>query len=114
MSNVVAYTKLDQLFPGYINVTIADDGAVVITVRGDPKTVDGCYICGHASDKGRPGRCTPGDENCNNYCNLAPQKGKMQAAPLDCQQTYCGETVTVRLSAAEWAALAKQLSEDRL
>lgn len=44
----------------------------------------GIYVCGHARDKGQPGRCTPGDDRCNNYCNLAPQKGPVQAAPAEC------------------------------
>lgn len=28
MSNVAAYTKRDQVYPGYVNVTHGDDGAV--------------------------------------------------------------------------------------
>ncbi|MER9912808.1 hypothetical protein NKJ71_19470 [Mesorhizobium sp. M0050] len=109
MTNVAAYTKRDQLFPGYVNVT-NDERGVVVTVRGDPKTIDGAYICGHAHDRGRPGRCTPGDQSCNNYCNMAPEKGPMQDAPLACKQTHCGETVSVRLSVDEWTTLLKDLS----
>lgn len=48
--------------------------------------VEMSYICGYASDKGAPGRCTPGDDRCNNYCNLAPTKGPMQPHPA----TYMG------------------------
>ena len=67
MSNVAAYTKRDQVYPGYINATPAVDGMVVVTVRGDPKTVDG--------------------------------------------NTVCGDTVSVRLSSDEWAALVKDFAE---
>jgi hypothetical protein len=37
--------------------------------------------------------CHPGDANCNNYCNLAPQKGPMADAPMpgpDAQQPRTG------------------------
>lgn len=43
--------------------------------------VEKTYVCGYASDKGQPGRCTPGDDRCNNYCNMAPAKGPMQPHP---------------------------------
>jgi len=109
-SLIAAHTTFAPLFPGYVNVSRDDDGTVVITARGDPQTVDGVYICGHAHDRGKPGRCTPGDQSCNNYCNLAPEKGKMQDAPAPCQQTYQGETVTVRLSADEWSSLLASLA----
>jgi hypothetical protein len=108
---IAAYTKRDQIFPGYVNASREDDGTVVVTVRGDPKTVDGIYICGHSLDRGRPGRCTPGDQSCNNYCNMAPEKGPMQDAPLPCQQTYSGETVSVRLTADEWARLLAEFTK---
>lgn len=41
------------------------------------------YICGFAHQKGEAGRCTPGDEHCNNYCNMAPQKGSMKCRPKE-------------------------------
>jgi hypothetical protein len=109
---ITACTTLAPLFPGYINASRNEDGSVIVTVRGDPKSVDGAYICGHAHDRGRPGRCTPGDQSCNNYCNLAPEKGKMQDAPARCKQTFCGETVTLRLSADEWANVASEIAGD--
>lgn len=47
MMNVAAYTKRDQMmYPGYVNVTHDGAGAVVVTLRGDPKTVDGLAVCG--------------------------------------------------------------------
>lgn len=107
---ITAYTTLAPIYPGYINVSREDDGCVVISVRGDPKSRSGEFICGHSSDKGKPGRCTPGDENCNNYCNMAPQKGPMVDAPKDCIQTFEGVTVTLRLTADEWANLVAALS----
>ncbi|WP_274626591.1 hypothetical protein [Arvimicrobium flavum] len=112
MSKLIgAYTTMAEIYPGYINVSQEDDGTVVVTMRGDPAKRDGAYVCGHASDKGKPGRCTPGDAHCNNYCNLAPQKGPMVDAPKPCTQTFSGETVSVRLTAAEWAALLTELSK---
>lgn len=102
---IAAHTTLALIYPGYVNVSREDDD-VIITVRGDPKIRDGAYICGNPSDKGKHGRCTAGDENCNNYCNMAPQKGPMQDHPAPCTQTFEGETVTVRLSDDEWRALA--------
>lgn len=71
---LVAYTKPGSDYPGYVNLTEQDDGSVILTVRGDPTVAKGRYICGYASDKGCAGRCTPGDEHCNNYCNLAARK----------------------------------------
>ncbi|MER8394100.1 hypothetical protein NKH10_19610 [Mesorhizobium sp. M1340] len=105
-----ALTTLGPIYPGYVNVSRDDDDSVVVTVRGDPEVrADSIYICGYAADKGAHGRCTPGDDRCNNYCNLAPQKGPMQDRPSPCSQTYEGKTATVRLSPAEWAELLKGL-----
>ncbi len=105
---IAAHTTLAPSYPGYVNVS-RDGGEVVVTVRGDPKVVNGAYICGHLPDKGQPGRCTAGDDRCNNYCNMAPQKGPMVDHPAACVQTFEGKTVTVRLSGEEWAALSAQL-----
>jgi hypothetical protein len=107
-----AFTTLAPVYPGYINVSQEVGGAVVITMRGDPIIRDGAYICGNPSDKGKPGRCLPGDENCNNYCNMAPQKGPMQDHPKPCVQTFEGKTVSVRLTAEEWAALSAELAKE--
>lgn len=109
MKNVVAYTKVDPIYPGFINFTPADDGGVTIHLRGDPTQQNGAYVCGYSNDQGLPGRCSPGDENCNNYCNLAPSKGPMQPRPKPCQHTKCGDTTSLVLSAAEWASLKDQI-----
>ena len=102
---ITAYTKPGANYPGYVNVSRDDDGSIIITTRGDPKIVQGAFVCGYARDKGRPGRCTPGDEHCNNYCNLAPEKGPMVDHPAPTEHTICGETVSVRLTADEWEGL---------
>ncbi|ESY89014.1 hypothetical protein X739_00450 [Mesorhizobium sp. LNHC220B00] len=107
---MAACTTLGPIYPGYVNVSRDEDGSVVITVRGDPDVrVNSAYICGHAVDRGKPGRCTPGDEACNNYCNLAPEKGPMVDHPASCSQTYEGKTAAVRLSAEEWVRLFSDL-----
>lgn len=106
-----AHTNPGSLYPGYINFTREDDGTVSVHLRGDPKIVeDGFYICGYQRDKGQPGRCTPGDDRCNNYCNMAPSKGPMQRAPASCTQVICGETVKLTLSAADFEALIAGLN----
>jgi len=107
---IAAHTTLAPVYPGYVNVSREDDGSVVVTARGDPNVRDGAYVCGYAADKGNPGRCTPGDDRCNNYCNRAPQNGPMVDHPAPCTQIHPGETITVRLSAGEWDALAGQMA----
>lgn len=103
---IAASTTMAPIYPGYVNFSREDDGSVTVITRGDPEVAeDRAYICGYARDKGQPGRCTPGDENCNNYCNMAPQKGPMQDRPKPCTQTFEGKTVSVRLTADEWKEL---------
>ena len=104
-----AYTKLDQIYPGYINYTQESNGTISIYVRGDPKVVDGAYLCGFPKDKGQHGRCTPRDDNCNNYCNMAPNKGPMQDHPKPCKQVICGETVKLSLSQKEFDVFQARL-----
>lgn len=102
---IVAHTNLDPSYPGYINFTREIDGTVTVYFRGNPVKREGCYVCGNPGDKGNPGRCTPGDDRCNNYCNMAPQKGPMQKAPLDCSHIDEGTGGSLTLSAADFAAL---------
>jgi hypothetical protein len=99
-----AYTKPGGSYPGYINASRSGD-RIVLTVRGDPTHRDAAFICGYARDKGQIGRCTPGDEHCNNYCNMAPEKGPMQDHPKRCEQIIEAKTVTLSLSADEWVAV---------
>ena len=100
-----AYTKSGCEYPGYVNAS-AEGDMVTLIVRGDPTVhEDAEFICGHARDRGQPGRCTPGDDNCNNYCNLAPEKGRMQDHPKRCRQVVEGKTVTLTMNKAELGAL---------
>lgn len=108
---ITAHTKLDPVYPGYVNISGEADGSVIVTARADPTVRDGVYICGYASDKGQPGRCTPGDEHCNNYCNQAPEKGPMADSAKACFQTFEGATASVRLSPEEWATIVQQLKD---
>lgn len=105
-----AHTNPGSLYPGYVNFTREDDGTVTVYLRGDPATVDGVFVCGYARDKGQPGRCTPGDEHCNNYCNMAPSKGPMQPAPAPCLQVICAEVVKLTMSGEAFEALRAGLS----
>lgn len=106
----IAHTNSDPIYPGYINFTREDDGTVSVHLRGDPKVLeDRFYICGHARDKDQHGRCTPGDDRCNNYCNMAPSKGAMQPKPAPCTQVICGNTVKLTLAAADFEKLIGEL-----
>ncbi|WP_456622127.1 MULTISPECIES: hypothetical protein [unclassified Bradyrhizobium] len=99
-------------YPGYLNFTREDDGTVSVHVRGDPEQFEGEYVCGYAGrDTGLPGRCTPGDDRCNNYCNMAPEKGAMQPAPLSCTQVRGSDTVKLTLSAADFERLVASFEE---
>ena len=104
-----ALTKSDSLYPGYVNVTASPDGGVSISVRAAPTKRAGVHVCGSPRNKGEPGRCTPGDDHCNNYCNRAPEKGPMQDSPLPAEITNCGSYATLALTAAEWSEFKKHL-----
>ncbi len=104
-----AYTKVDAFYPGYVNVS-QDGDVVTLIVRGDPTVrSDAGYICGHRADKGKAGRCTPGDDRCNNYCNSAPEKGPMQDHPKRCDQWFEGVTVSVTFTTDEWAKIIGEI-----
>lgn len=105
---IVAHTNADSEYPGYINFTREVDGGVTVYFRGDPSKRDGCYVCGYARERGQPGRCTPGDDRCNNYCNMAPEKGPMQDSPLPCTQILEGATATLKLSGADFEAFLRE------
>lgn len=101
-TNIYAHTAPGSSYPEYISVNETDDpDKFTVTVRSAPTRQQGSYICGYARDKGQPGRCTPGDEHCNNYCNMAPEKGKMADAPLPCEHVTEGPTAIVTLSMAQ-------------
>lgn len=106
---VLAHTNEDPSYPGYVNITKTDSG-VRITVRGDPiLRAGGSFVCGYSPrDKGQPGRCTPGDERCNNYCNHDPSK-PMADAPMPGDQVFEGPTAQLVISNAAWELVLKQL-----
>lgn len=100
---LAAFTAPGSEYPSYINIT-RDGDDVIVTVRAEPTQINGSFICGYAPrDKGQPGRCTPGDEHCNNYCNRAPEKGLkndpagMAAAPREHSYKKEGPTVSMRM-----------------
>lgn len=102
MTNLFAYTAVEGSYPGFVSINRKADGSVSITVREAPTVRDGSYICGFKADKGKPGRCTPGDSCCNNYCNMAPEKGNMQDHPAPCVQTFEGKSASFSIPAVEW------------
>lgn len=103
---IAAHTNAGAEYPAYINFGRTPEGKVHVIMRGNPTVrPDGRYICGYARDKGKPGRCTSGDERCNNYCNTAPEKGPMQDHPLPCVRVIEGTTSEATFSAEEFAEL---------
>ena len=110
---IFAHTEVGSSFPGYMNFTKLEDGRVQLIVRSPAKVTTGAYLCGHAEDKGKHGRCTPGDENCNNYCNKASGKGPMANKPKDCETVRMGETARIIISAADFDTLCTALNEVR-
>lgn len=87
-------------YPGFINIS-RDGDDVVVTVRADPTVREGVYVCGyHPRDSLEPGRCTPGNRHCNNYCNARPGEA-MPAAPNNCTHVDEGKTAVMRLPVSE-------------
>lgn len=90
-------------YPGYLNIS-RDGDEVVVTVRADPKKREGEYVCGyHPRDSREPGRCTPGNRHCNNYCNMKGDGSPMADAPLPCTHVVEGAVAVMRLPHAEAA-----------
>jgi hypothetical protein len=107
--NIFAYTAADGIaYPGFVSINKNTEGDIEVTVRSAPKVVEGSYICGFKSDTGKPGRCTPDGPTCNNYCNLAPDKGPMQPRPLPCDQVIQGAQAMFTVPAAEWAKISAE------
>lgn len=102
---LAAFTNPGCEYPGYINFSREADGTISVHLRGDPKVIeDSIYICGFkGKDTGKLGRCTPGDDNCNNYCNMAPENGKMQDHPKPCRQVQEGATVKLTLTSDDFS-----------
>lgn len=102
MRNLFAHTAIGSFYPGYVSINRTLEGDVSVTVRSAPTVRQGAYICAVRQDAGKPGRCYPGDERCNNYCNMAPTKGPMQDHPLPCEQVSEGQSATFIVPAADW------------
>lgn len=100
-----AVTTSAPIYPAFVNFTRNPDGTVTVTARGDPKSHEGVHVCGGGEDKGKPGRCTPGDDACNNYCNMAPAKGPMADRPKPTTVHREGPISTLTLTAIEFDAL---------
>lgn len=97
--NLFAYTAATAQYPAYVSINQQENGDVIVTLRADADIRDGVFICSHT---GGAGRCTAGGPNCNNYCNMAPEKGPMQDRPLPCRHVAPGQTVQVTIAAADW------------
>jgi hypothetical protein len=102
--NLFAHTAPGAAYPGYVSINREESGDVSFTVRAAPTERDGVHICAHARDAG-PGRCVAGGPTCNNYCNMAPEKGPMQDSPLPCVQVFEGKTASFTVPAEAAAAL---------
>ncbi|API58849.1 hypothetical protein BSL82_05610 [Tardibacter chloracetimidivorans] len=96
--NLFAYTAPGADYPGYVSINRNAAGDVEVTVRSAPTEVDGIRICGQT--------CRPGGDFCNNYCNLAPEKGPMADRALPHTFVREGITSSFTIPAAEWAAFA--------
>lgn len=91
---MAAHTPNVSPYPPYINIGVTSDGAVRVTLRARAKSHHGVYVCGyHPRDSRTAGRCTPGNQHCNNYCNMSPERGPMQDSPRDCVHIDCGPVV---------------------
>lgn len=99
--NLFAYTAPDEAFPGYVSINRMPNGDVVVTVRSAPTTGQGPRICRHGKDAG-PYDCTPGGPHCNNYCNMAPEKGPMQDSPETVEWARPGAVVDFVIPAKDW------------
>ena len=100
--NIFAFTEYNPeqpSYPGYVSINRNDTGDVVVSVRAAPYVVDGVYICSHQPG---PGKCVKGGLACNNYCNMAPEKGPMQDSPLPCKQVYEGAQASFTVHAENW------------
>jgi hypothetical protein len=84
-----AHTPADERpYPQFVNFSVEGD-EVVISVRAKQTEVDGVRICGQT--------CQPGGFGCNNYCNMAPDKGPMADKPEDFTHHNVGAQAEMRL-----------------
>ena len=99
--NIFAYTAPEGTYPGYVSINRLESGDVEVTVRAAPTIRDGVHICAYPSDAG-PGRCVVGGPTCNNYCNMAPEKGPMAAHPMPCKHVEEGAQASFVIPAEHW------------
>lgn len=99
--NIFAYTAPEGSYPGYVSINRTESGDVEVTVRAVPTVREGAHVCVQARDAG-PGRCIPGGPTCNNYCNMAPEKGPMQDHPMPCTHSDPGSQASFVIPAADW------------
>lgn len=106
---MIAYTAPGAEYPEYLNAQVVD-GKVRVIVREAPTVREnGSRICAHPKDRG-PGRCVPGEETCNNYCNMAPDKGPMADRPAPCRQVFEGKTLEIDIPLSEWQRMMEDAS----
>lgn len=107
-TKVGAFTAPEGSYPPYINVTM-EGGKVRVTVRSPPVESEGVNICGFAGrDDHQPGRCTPTNGRCNNYCNAKPGE-PMPDSPLPCTTITQGATASIELELSQWEAVIEAL-----
>lgn len=104
--NLFAFTAAGSEFPGFVSINQSESGDVTVTVRAASTIRDGVYVCAHKGEEA-PGRCTPGGPTCNNYCNMAPEKGPMQDQPLGCRHVDPGQMTSLTINADEWHGFPK-------
>lgn len=106
MNKCGAWTAMTGVgYPPYVNITYEGED-VIITVRGEPTVREGAHVCMY---KPGPGNCVPGGPTCNNYCNMAPEKGPMQDHPLPCTHVEEGKFVQVRMPRVDWDEIMERL-----
>lgn len=100
--NIFAYTAPGTTYPGYVSINRDANGDVSVTVRsagtGPHK---GVRVCRNRADA-TGWDCYPGGPGCNNYCNMAPQKGPMQDRPESIEYYKEGVTSEFTVPASEW------------
>jgi hypothetical protein len=105
--NIFAYTDVSGVScPGYVSINRLANGDVEVSVRSAPRQRDGIYVCSHRPG---PGNCTAGGPTCNNYCNMAPEKGPMQDRPMPCRHTDEGSFASFVIPADQWDRLRSQV-----
>lgn len=99
--NIFAYTAPEGSYPGYVSINRLDNGDIEVTVRAAPTIRDGVHICANLRDEG-PGRCVVSGPTCNNYCNMAPEKGPMQPHPMPFKHVIEGAQASLVIPADQW------------